>query len=209
LEQYGKSLADYTSAVNQNPSKDAYDDFVRYYPEKKASDTVNVRNEITALFEKKLGLEKKATPPVGVGVAAATAPAAPVPVAAPVPQTQAKIAATPSPEEEVYKTVNSWLNSWESGDMKNYASSYDAATFRAQGMNLDGWLKYKNDVRNKSQNIQIEIEDLKITTDGKTAKAEFIQHYRSSVLKDKGKKTLLLRKSGNDWKIYSETWTKM
>jgi len=204
LEQYGKSLADYTSAINQSPSKDAYDDFVRYYPQKKPSDTGNVRNEITSLFEKKLGLEKKEAPPVTV----AAAPVAPAPVTPPAPQTPSKVV-TASPEEEVRTSVNNWLNSWETGDMEQYASSYDAASFRAQGMNLDGWLKYKKDVRNKSQNIQIEIEDLKITSDGKTAKAEFIQHYRSSILKDKGKKTLLLRKSGKDWKIYSETWTKM
>jgi len=93
--------------------------------------------------------------------------------------------------------------------MENYGACYDAATFRSQGMNLDGWLKYKNNVRNHSKDIRIEIEGLKISTEGDSAKVEFIQHYSSSVLKDKGKKTLLLRKVGNDWKIYREMWTKM
>ena len=36
------------------------------------------------------------------------------------------------------------------------------------------------------------------------AKAIFIQSYSSSIFKDEGKKTLELKKVGNDWKIFKE-----
>jgi hypothetical protein len=40
--------------------------------------------------------------------------------------------------------------------------------------------------------------------DENTATAVFTQSYSSSILKDKGKKTLELRKINEEWKIYRE-----
>jgi hypothetical protein len=71
-------------------------------------------------------------------------------------------------------------------------------------MKLDEWISYKTNVRNKSKNIKISIDNLKISTDGDNAKAVFTQTYSSSTLKDKGKKTLELKKVGKEWKIYKE-----
>jgi hypothetical protein len=45
---------------------------------------------------------------------------------------------------------------------------------------------------------------LKILADGNNGKAEFVQTYSSSIVKDRGKKTLKLMKVGDKWKIYSE-----
>jgi hypothetical protein len=74
-------------------------------------------------------------------------------------------------------------------------------------MNLNAWISYKNNVRQKSKNISIRIEDLKISADAKTATATaiFNQYYSSSLLKDTVKKTLKLKKVNEDWKIYRET----
>jgi hypothetical protein len=87
--------------------------------------------------------------------------------------------------------------------MKTYRSSY-ASNFQSKGMNLNEWISYKSAVRQKSKNINISIDDLKITEEGNSATAVFIQSYSSSILKDKGKKTLELRKIDNQWKIYKE-----
>ena len=56
----------------------------------------------------------------------------------------------------------------------------------------------------ESKNINIRIEDLKISADENSAMVEFTQSYSSSILKDKGKKTLELKKINDEWKIYSE-----
>jgi hypothetical protein len=71
-------------------------------------------------------------------------------------------------------------------------------------MNLDAWISYKADVRQNSKNINILIDNLQISADENIAKASFTQHYSSSILNSKGKKTLELKKIGNEWKIYKE-----
>ncbi len=107
------------------------------------------------------------------------------------------------PAEDVRNVVDKWLNSWRSGDMETYRSVYDES-FESRKMKLNDWITYKTNVRNKSKNISIEIDDLKISTGEDKATAVFTQIYSSSIIKDKGKKILELKKTGNDWKIVRE-----
>ncbi len=108
-----------------------------------------------------------------------------------------------SAEEDVRNVVIKWVASWESGDVKTYRNCY-ASDFQSRGMNLNGWITYKTNVRQKSKNISIRIDDLQISVDENNAMAKFTQSYSSSILKDKGTKTLELRKINNEWKIYRE-----
>ena len=201
-EQYGKALTDYTTAISQNPHKEAYEDFIKNVPAKKTSDTKNVRNEIVQLFAEKLNLGKKT----------AIAAPAPVVVAAPAPivtnknlaQVSTKQNETKSiPEEAVRNLVTKWLTGWKSGDMKTYRSCY-TSDFQSKGINLNAWISYKNNVRQRSKNINISIDDLQISVDENSAIAVFTQSYSSSILKDKGRKTLELKKINDEWKIYRE-----
>jgi tetratricopeptide (TPR) repeat protein len=200
LEEYAKSLADYTTAANQSPSKEAYDDFVKYFPEKRSSDTGNIRGEILQLLEDKLNISPKVAAPIAAAPADMSQPvAAAATEPAPTDVTQTKS----TPQDDVLIAVNKWLNSWRAGNMEAYRSCYDES-FESKNMKLDEWITYKANVRDKSKNIKIGIENIKISVDGDTAKAVFTQKYSSSILKDKGQKTLELKKSGNDWKIYKE-----
>lgn len=122
-------------------------------------------------------------------------PVAEVAVAAPVVASLAT--------DDVKEVVAKWLNSWRSGDMETYQSCY-ASDFKAKGMDLDGWIKYKKNVRKRSKDITIDIDKLKISVKDDSAMATFNQSYSSSILKDKGKKTLELKKINNQWKIYRE-----
>lgn len=226
LEEYEKSLADYTTAANKEPDKEAYDDFMKYFPTTKESDKGNIRGQIVQLFEDKLNLTKKLSPPV----AAAPADASPR-VSAPPKETTGAPSVTPSmatpviaqstPTREAITTtrtvkktksisqsnaqilVNKWLNSWRLGDMETYRSCYDEK-FESKNMNLDAWIAYKTNVRDKSKKIKILIDDLKISYQGDNAKAVFIQSYSSSIMKNKGEKTLELKKVNNEWKIFRE-----
>ena len=185
-EQYDKSLADYKVAVNQEPSKEAYNEFIKYFPAKKTTDKNDVRNQIVLLFEGKFNPAKKTDITEAV--------AAPVVAAAP---------ARVNAKEDIKNMVNKWVNSWESGDMKTYRNSY-ADNFTSKGMNLNEWVTYKTNIREKSKNVKISIDDLKISEKGDAATAVFTQSYSSSILQDKGKKTLELKKINNEWKIYKE-----
>ena len=99
--------------------------------------------------------------------------------------------------------VNKWVTSWKSGNMKTYRNCY-APNFQSKGMNLSDWVSYKTSVRENSNNINVRIDNLQISVDENTAKASFVQYYSSSILNSKGKKTLELKKIGNEWKIYRE-----
>ena len=208
IEQYGKSLEDYTVAISQNPSKEAYENFIKNVPEKKASDIKNTRNEILQAFEDKINPEKKMAPPAAVAMAEAPSTTTPVAVALAAPENQAQAGDTQTetksiPEEDVRNLVIKWVASWESGDIKTYRGCY-ASDFQSKGMNLNNWVTYKNNIRQKSKNISIKIDDLQISVDENNAMARFTQTYSSSILKDKGTKTLELKKIKNEWKIYRE-----
>lgn len=107
------------------------------------------------------------------------------------------------PKKDVEKLVNKWLVSWKSGDMKTYRSCY-ASDFQSKGKNLNDWISYKTNVQKKSNNIDININDLQISLDGNTALAVFVQNYSSSILKDSGTKTLELKNINGEWNIYKE-----
>ncbi|MGD0280574.1 MAG: L,D-transpeptidase family protein [Smithella sp.] len=105
--------------------------------------------------------------------------------------------------KDIRNLITKWLTSWESGDMKTYRDCY-ASDFQSKEMDLEAWISHKSDVHKNGKNINIRIDHLQISADENTAKALFIQHYHSSKLRSKGKKTLELRKTGDEWKIYRE-----
>ena len=107
------------------------------------------------------------------------------------------------PKKDVEKLVNKWLVSWKSGDMKTYRSCY-ASDFQSKGKNLNDWISYKTNIQKKSNNIDININDLQISLDGNTALAVFVQKYSSSILRDSGTKTLELKNINGEWNIYRE-----
>lgn len=99
--------------------------------------------------------------------------------------------------------VTKWLTSWRSGDMETYRNCY-ASDFKSREMDLDAWISHKSDVRRNSKNIKISIDNLQISANEDMATAVFTQHYSSSKLNSKGKKTLELKKTDDGWKIYRE-----
>ncbi len=107
-------------------------------------------------------------------------------------------------QKEIQKVVQKWLISWQSGNMTAYRNCY-AHDFQSKDMNLDAWVAHKVQVRQNSKNIKISMDKLKISASGEKATATFIQNYTSSSLKSKGQKTLHLKKTGKEWKIYRES----
>ncbi|MEN6374502.1 MAG: L,D-transpeptidase [Smithella sp.] len=104
---------------------------------------------------------------------------------------------------DITALVNKWAASWKSGDMKRFRNCY-AASFKARGMNLNAWVDHKNNVRKNSKNINVRIDNLRVTVDSTTATASFTQIYSSSILKSKSSKKLELKKINGEWKITRE-----
>jgi len=118
-------------------------------------------------------------------------------------QTPAPSGSDSSSKEAVQKFVSKWAESWKSGNMSAYRSCY-ASDFRAQGMSLDAWVNHKINVRKNSKNIQVRVENLRISANAHQATASFTQHYSSNILKSKGNKKLELKKTSGGWKIHRE-----
>jgi murein L,D-transpeptidase YafK len=110
----------------------------------------------------------------------------------------------PDTNGEVAALVAKWANSWKSGDMKGFRNCY-AANFKSKNMNLNDWVSHKNDVRKRSKNINVRVDNLRVTVDSSLATASFTQYYSSSILKSKSSKKLELKKIDGEWKILRET----
>ncbi len=150
-----------------------------------------------------------ATPGTDKNIARTTAPASTATTttaAAPAPVIAAsnKQIKTDTANGEVAALVTKWAASWKSGDMKSFRSCY-AASFKSKNMNLNDWVSHKNDVRKRSKNINVRVENLRITADATMATASFTQYYSSSILKSKSSKKLELKKLDGEWKIVRET----
>jgi murein L,D-transpeptidase YafK len=105
--------------------------------------------------------------------------------------------------EKIGQLITRWTTSWEKGDMNTYRDCY-ATSFRSRGMNLNAWVQNKTDIRNRSKNIRIRVDRIRIKAGANSAEATFTQHYSSSLLKNSVNKKLELRKINGEWKIYRE-----
>ncbi|PKN51870.1 MAG: hypothetical protein CVU55_08910, partial [Deltaproteobacteria bacterium HGW-Deltaproteobacteria-13] len=159
-------------------------------------------------------VQKPVVPQQVVAASKVEEPVAPiqtvVPVAVPVvtESKPANVSSKPiekkSINEDVQNRLSQWLDSWKSGDIKTYRGYYDEKSFKSKGMNLEDWIAYKTNVLKKSKNVNISMDDLRVSQDKNIATAVFTQEYSSSIFKDKGKKTLKLKKIDDEWKIYEE-----
>lgn len=122
----------------------------------------------------------------------------------PAVQTAARQDTESTSREAVRKLINKWADSWESGNMSSYRACY-ASGFRSQGMNLNEWVNHKIALRERSKNINVRIDNLRISGDTHQSIATFTQYYSSNLLKSNGNKKLELRKINGVWKIYRET----
>ncbi len=103
--------------------------------------------------------------------------------------------------------VTEWAKAWSSKDIKQYETCY-AKDFRAKGMDLKAWIRYKRRLNKRYDWIRVSVEDLKVCQDGARSTATFLQRYNSNVLHSEGIKRLRLKLVNGLWKIRRETWYK-
>ncbi len=106
-------------------------------------------------------------------------------------------------ENEIAMLIDRWLKAWSSRDIDTYGSCY-ASDFRFKKMGLPEWLEYKKNLNQKYSYIHVSIDNLIIKI-GKTNKATFVQHYKSSNYESVGVKELIFKREVEQWKIYRET----
>jgi hypothetical protein len=107
---------------------------------------------------------------------------------------------------EIEEMINGWLETWNRKEIKAF-SAYYSEDFETGTMNRRQWLRDKRMKFARPGEIEITVENLRITFDIEGVIAAFEQTFRSPVYRDRGLKIISLTKEDGNWKIRSETWT--
>lgn len=108
-------------------------------------------------------------------------------------------------EKAIQKFVLDWKHYWESKDLAKYMNSY-SKEFSSRGMDWHQWKKHKKRLNDKYHRISLSFSDPQITLEDNQAVVSFKQYYQSGDYSDYGRKSLILKKEGGDWKIFMEEW---
>lgn len=112
--------------------------------------------------------------------------------------------------DQLYQTVQSWLEAWRAEDLERYISFYHPKEYRDSRGGVAALKQYKRAVFQGGGAPQINLLDISILMPGDYAMVTFRQDYRSKNINDIGKKTLYLKRNEYyDWKIVSELWSKI
>lgn len=147
-----------------------------------------------------------ATPPVPAQPP--KAPAAPAAQPAQPPRT------TPQPPPErtdtaevdaVRTAVQAWAKAWSHKDMEHYLEAYASSFVPSERQTRSKWEADRRLRILSKKSITVEVRQLKVTLDGKSATAQFQQIYASDNFTGNSRKTLELVKQGGRWLIARET----
>jgi ketosteroid isomerase-like protein len=135
------------------------------------------------------------------------AQAKPAPAEVKPPAAEAK----PQPAEARSKffaeLVGAWARAWTLKDQEAYFAFYHPDfRYGAKNMNLDAFKVYRSELMNGSGRLEVLASDFEVRPLGDRVRVAFRQVYRSDQLRDQGRKTLVFKKAGPDWKILSEIW---
>jgi tetratricopeptide (TPR) repeat protein len=117
---------------------------------------------------------------------------------------------TPAPSsnnaDNITASVNDWAQAWANKDLAKYFASYADDFKPAKGQNYKAWEKQRRERINAPSKIVVELNNLVVTSnEGNTAKVQFKQIYRADKRSPiRTSKTLLMKKSGDNWVITEE-----
>ena len=156
-------------------------------------------------------------PSVVAGSAAETtrAEAPPQPPVEPIEESQIEAVdvVVPSPEEKwsqeeprVREAVERWALAWSRQDVDGYLASYVEGFVASNGKTGEVWREHRRERLLRPSEIQVDVSDLTIEEiDAGSARAEFLQTYRSDSYRDTVRKELLLARVDDGWLIANET----
>ncbi len=142
--------------------------------------------------------------PVATPAAPAAVPAPPA--AATEPATPPGTTTADENQAKIETVLLAWAQAWSSKDVPSYLSYYAENFDPAGGKSLARWKSERQQrVGNKPGEISVDIENMNITlTDKNTAKAVFLQRYRSTGFSGSTYKTLTFARTQGKWRITHE-----
>ena len=116
------------------------------------------------------------------------------------------------------RLLGSWMNSQNEGDFSGYANLYHesfAGIKRVGGSavqyDLPKWLEDRRKMFNDKMEVIVSDVEFKFARDMSEVKVEFTQQWSSRTFSDLGRKSILLKPFGSEWKIVREEmlWSKV
>jgi len=108
--------------------------------------------------------------------------------------------------KKIKSTIDTWALGWKEKDIKKYISAYHP-NFKSKGKNLKWFKNYKKNVFGNTKDIILKLSNFSALQFEDYAVVTIDQYYESNLVKDKGLKTIYLKRdSFNEWKIISEKW---
>lgn len=108
------------------------------------------------------------------------------------------------PKAQIERTLRAWTEAWSARDPEAYLGFYSTQFKVPAGSDFATWSQDRKTRITRPEFIKIAIDRIKTKLKGDSALVSFTQHYESNIVKDSGKKTLLLVREGSTWKIVEE-----
>ena len=129
----------------------------------------------------------------------------PVQTARPLPETDRAVAASP---EFIASWVENWREAWQAGDLDLYVAFYAPKAKQGSRGSAASIRKQKERLWAGAAPASVELTDVSVTVQGKTATAVMRQTYRDTRGKgDFGQKTLTFQNINGVWLITQEDWS--
>ena len=152
--------------------------------------------------------ERPAEPPAKAAEPPAKAAEPPAKAAEP-PAKAAEAKSAPAQTEPRFFTglVEAWALAWAKKDQEAYFAFYHPDFhYKAKDLNLEAFKTYRSELMTETGPLEVMVLDFEVHFWHEQVRVAFRQIYRSDQLQDQGRKTLIFKKAGPDWKIISETW---
>lgn len=108
---------------------------------------------------------------------------------------------------ELIELVRQWAAAWSRRDVVAFFGFYHPDFYyRAKNLDLTGFIDYRRKLIEGADQIEVKLSSFAVSPGRDTARVTFRQDYRSDQMRDSGRKTLILKKTGSGWKILAETW---
>jgi tetratricopeptide (TPR) repeat protein len=205
--QFDKARAALEMAIRANPGyATAHENLGDVYM-RLASQTYSKALELdtnNAVIPGKLALIREvnkvnANSPAPVAARAEPAPAS----AAPKPYTTSS--AANKPENEIEKAVLAWAKAWSTQDVAAYLAAYGKEFTPTGGKSRAAWAQERKERIGNKSGITVSVGGLNVKVMGNRAIATFRQNYRSDTLNETSRKSLEMKKVGDQWLIVRET----
>ena len=108
-------------------------------------------------------------------------------------------------DEAIISRVNAWADAWRSKDINGYLSFYGEKFVPDSAGSKKAWAAQRKQRLSKPGEISLQLDGIKVNSQGSKATVDFVQRYSSSGFSDNVTKTLQMQLVDGHWVIVRES----